>query len=1459
MKKDKELNLGLDIGTNSVGWALLDEDNKLIKKNRFTFWGVRMFEESKDASSTRIARNSRRRLRRRNERIKIIRSIFAEEISKVDKNFFMKMDDSFFNKDDKRNQNEYGDSFGLISYNKFQKNIDENDPGYIFYKKCPTIFHLRKMLVESNKKEDIRLVYLAIHHLIKYRGNFLTPGDEFKQSDTESLKNIFEEFNNINNSIINANDETEGFETDYFEKIKKEFNSEFFEKLEAIINDKYMYKKQKQEELLVLFGTDKNTLCKEYFIPLLVGSKVNISSLKPVKGFKYDKSEIDITKANFEEDIEKNISNVPGYEDLFAFVLKIKEISDFFYLKKLLKGESFLCDAMINKYNEHHKDLNELKRLVKKYDGEEYFDIFRKVANKSKKSEAKLELSNYPAYIGRNNLKNKTQRFKHASRTDFYKYIKPIIEKICKCEAITEQDRLIADNFIRKIENNDFLLRQDSDQNGSLPMQLGLKELKVILKNQSTFYPFLNEISDGISNIDKIVMTYKFKIPYYVGPLSTNRNYSKNSWLIKKNNVKITPWNFDEVVDKANTAEAFINRMQNKCTYLKGDTDYCLPKKSMIFSEYDCLSYLNKVKINGEFLNPSIKKDIFDNVFKKYQKPTKNRLLEYLRVNHGELNILSSQGKELPEIQCDMQAYCDLSRILGSDIVDNNFNDCERIIKYITLFEDKEILESKLLEFSFLNANTIKKIKGLNYPKWSSLSKNLIDGAIRYDDNGTSKSILQIMRETNLNLMEILYNEPYKLALQIDKYNEKYVSKDMTMEEFIEENITVSPIMHRPLSQALLIINEIEKIFGRKIDNYYIECNRTNQAKKKQTKSRYETLKELYASCKQTVLDYKELNEKLDSYMDKLSSDKLYLYFTQFGRSMYTNQPIDFNELVFGTKYDIDHIYPQSLIKDDSLSNRVLVEKEFNNFKSDRFLFEVPTVNIYKLKNELWDKLLDKKLITKEKYRRLTRTSMDEQELDGFVNRQIVSTDQSEKALVDILKLYKKVNPNNIIYSKAENVSMFRKENGLVKSRIANNYHHAHDAYLNVVVGKTLNNYYRTIGVNNFKDYEKIKNMGLTINPIKILRRSRSLKGNIITNVESYMKNSNRDDSFKLLWNTDIELGKPEYKEVVEHIVDETGEVVTKFVPVFRYSDDVTQDFGRIYYDLYKRFDIHETRKTNNTNNMLAKVTIAPKNNGSVPLKNKDNPRGNIEKYGGYMSASYSRYVLVKLINKKDIETTKLVAISRLNDDTNETIAKTRITNYLQSEYSKYKSIEVINWNIKQNVIVEKKKTKSYITGVSGGNFLLMNKNDRNFNYQTLCIIKKMEKVNENIKSGKCFVNKNAFSLNETVNYLTGTEIKMVINQLFGLFSKELYAYSTLNSLLNKRDFDFDSLEIDSLFLFAMQLLSYLKTNERKIIDMSYIGLTKNFGIIVISNVEGCKLVSESVTGYYRKVLFGDK
>ena len=181
-----------------------------------------------------------------------------------------------------------------------------------------------------------------------------------------------------------------------------------------------------------------------------------------------------------------------------------------------------------------------------------------------------------------------------------------------------------------------------------------------------------------------------------------------------------------------------------------------------------------------------------------------------------------------------------------------------------------------------------------------------------------------------------------------------------------------------------------------------------------------------------------------------MRKDKLYLYYTQLGRCMYSGEPIDLADLYDDHKYDIDHIYPQSKTKDDSLQNRVLVKRVLNDNKSDTDPLPSSMRNAKTV--ALWKHLLDLNLISKEKYYRLMRTTpLSAEELAGFIARQLVETRQSSKATAQLLA---QLHPDSeIVYSKAKNVSDFRTENGFVKSRSVNDYHHAKDAYLNIVVG----------------------------------------------------------------------------------------------------------------------------------------------------------------------------------------------------------------------------------------------------------------------------------------------------------------------------------------------------------------------------------------------------------------------
>lgn len=68
----------------------------------------------------------------------------------------------------------------------------------------------------------------------------------------------------------------------------------------------------------------------------------------------------------------------------------------------------------------------------------------------------------------------------------------------------------------------------------------------------------------------------------------------------------------------------------------------------------------------------------------------------------------------------------------------------------------------------------------------------------------------------------------------------------------------------------------------------------------------------------------------------KADFEKYKLWIEQGYRSPYSGQMIKITELFDGAKYNIDHIFPQASITNNSLSNKVVVEVALNKLKSDK-------------------------------------------------------------------------------------------------------------------------------------------------------------------------------------------------------------------------------------------------------------------------------------------------------------------------------------------------------------------------------------------------------------------------------------------------------------------------------------------------------------------------------------------
>lgn len=982
--------LGLDIGTNSVGWAVTDNQYQLCKSHGKELWGVRLFEEANPAQKRRVFRSARRRLQRRKQRIQLVQDFFKEEISAVDTGFYQRLWDSKFWKEDKE----------VMQGNTLFFDKDYSDKEY--HKEFPTIYHLRKALMEEKREFDVRLVYLAIHHIIKHRGHFLFEGQDIKS--VAEFRPVFTSFcEKVGDSLAIDLDITK------------------IDKVETLLKDKTQTKSDKSKELNRLFDAGKQE--KELF-KLLIGLKAKFSDLFDDENLKdAEEKGVSFSDSGFEE---KEDQYRVILEDNFSIIQEAKAIYDWILLADILDGEKSLSSAKIKVYEAHKEDLKLLKKVIKEYFPDRYKEVFMA-------SDFKNDLKNYAAYIGTSEAKKKS------SKDDFYKYLRKILEPKKSVADIAE--------ILSKIEKGNFLPKQVNSDNGVIPKQLHQRELESILKNVSSYLNFLNEKDSYGTVLEKIVAIFNFRIPYYVGPLNDSHKKEdeklKQCWLVKRqSNVPIRPWNFEEVVDLDKSAEVFIKRMTNKCTYLIGKD--VLTKNSLLYSEYTVLNELNNLKINGEPITVVLKNRIFEELFKKYKKVTQKRLKSFLKIDTGlqDFEITGIDG----DFKSSLTSYIDFKNFLETKRLTEE--DVELIISWIVLFgDDKNILKRKIEDkFSFLTNDEKKEILNKRYSGWGRFSREFLTKicAVVDKQSGISLSIISAMRQTNFNLMELL-SKQFHFLDTINSFNEEFLDINENLTYKMVDDLYVSPSVKRQIWQTLTIVKELKKVMGSTPKKIFVEMARSKEENKR-TESRRKKLIDLYRSCKNDERDWIGELEGLDD--SRLRDNKLYLYYTQMGKCMYSGKRIELSDLY--RNYDRDHIFPQSKTIDDSITNNlVLAEKILNAKKTDEYPIS-PEIQAKQL--SFWTILLKNGFITKTKFERLTRTTpLSLDELSNFISRQLVETRQTSKAVAEILK--KQFKDSSIVYVKATLTSRFRKEFDLLKVREINDHHHAQDAYLNIVVG----------------------------------------------------------------------------------------------------------------------------------------------------------------------------------------------------------------------------------------------------------------------------------------------------------------------------------------------------------------------------------------------------------------------
>ncbi|MBQ8749254.1 MAG: type II CRISPR RNA-guided endonuclease Cas9 [Clostridia bacterium] len=1383
------------IGTGSCGFCATDEDYNVLKIKGHHLWGVELFEEANDASERRAKRSARRLVQRQKERLALLQDLFYDEIIKKDKKFFTRLKCSSLWEDDKQ-------ECGIFSRNSlfFDEKFDDKE----FYKIYPTIYHLRKALIQGPAK-DIRFLYLAIHNMLKHRGNFL-----YESVDIGSSSGLVDLFENLAN-IIQEDESFEFLSFSVDEKVKLSLVE-----LENEISARAFKQSWLENKFNTIFEV-KNANQKALF-KAIAGGVVNAKTIFVTKE---NELEFDCKIDNFavEDDVYlKFLVEVENQSESASLIIDIaKQIYSKIIFKRILGNSQYFSFALVEKFENHKRQLKIFKEVMKNFYSEHYKEMF----NIKDSSGELIKLNNYAKYIqGSNYYANKKEIQNKCTREDFYKYVIKVFDS--KPE-MKENPQVL--QILKDIEENNFLLKLRTSANSVIPYQINRNELITILDNSATAYPFLlvsNE--DGLTIKDKIISILEYRIPYFVGPLSTKN--SKNSWIVKKLDEKVLPWNIEKVVDFDKCEEKFIERMQNSCTYLPNEN--VIPKNSLLYSEFMVLQELNNLRVNGERLNKEVKMQLLA-LFKLNGKLTIKQVKNHLR----NVLCLYKQDDELVisginnEFKSNLSIYKNFNAILDGKI-EENIEMVESIINRATLVSDKNRLEKWITEQygNKLTSKQIKDIKGLKISDWARLSRKFLDGIQCVNEKtGEVRTIIEIMRDESLNLMEVIYNYNLDRLLKREDDLDKITYQDVNA-------LYCSPSVKRGIWQSIKIIDEIIKIVDKKPAKIFVEVTRHDEEKKEKD-SRKADLQKKYKAIKNSIQDnIEELKDNL-AKADNLKSERLYLYYTQLGKCMYTGEEISLDNL-FTESYDVDHIIPQSKLKDDSLTNKVLVKRTVNEDKSNRVLSQ----SIIAKQKDFWQLLLKNDLISKEKFSRLIRTEeYTNEELKGFVQRQLVTTNQSVKAVLELLKSV--YGDEAVVYSRAKHVSAFRNcefkfdynidiknmpyydrlSQSLIKLRDLNDLHHAKDAYLNIVVGNVMNEKY----TKKFYLMDEKSNYNFNINNAFV----NDLEGVFVKDKHIPIIIDNMESNSPTVTYLPRTKHGAFYKETIWG--------VNMHQKDFKDLEDIKNQFSK------KQSEVFEW------------------DGGNLPLKSSANPLSNTIKYGRLSDATYSHFLLVEYdkkgkIVKEFIAVPLIYAKDFKSHEDCLNFAKLFVGN---------DNVKIIIPKIMVGTIIKIGNGYFKIAGNTGTNIKLHNFNQLYLPVSLSKYFKLVMKYNENIKkkiamkeeNEKIMIKTNRFAQKA---YLNKVENFALYKELIKHISKSIYQNVSIGNIarqIKARKIDFMSFTLQEQINAINGLLNVI--NGKNGGDLSNLGESKNAGILAISKTiaqdKDYTLLFNSSTGFYKK------
>ena len=576
-----------------------------------------------------------------------------------------------------------------------------------------------------------------------------------------------------------------------------------------------------------------------------------------------------------------------------------------------------------------------------------------------------------------------------------------------------------------------------SDINSHVSNKEWLKEIEVFLSNQ--------KINDNVKN--------KFKELF-----TTIRDFSTGPGRGSKYGL----WEFDpetqEYTKKDEENKTLWDKTIGKCSIYPNENRSIKKSGSAeLFNFLNDLQNTRKISDKSWRISQEEKEKVLNKVLNIVlkEKPTLTKIAKALNINKDDIiwPRKNAKNKEVFEELNNIRTY--YLEVNPSDF--KPWLDPKQLDEVNTLVE----LKRKIRNSDKLQEEIEKLIPKLSSDKIKEIIEKI---------KGSSSSHSFSIKALNKFIIDLFKDEQGMEQMQLSKRIEKQNSNEdscINVGKYIKLNkdkfwnLPISPSSKRAISQTFKVFNKLIKFLEKE---YEIDTVTIEMAREHNSKETRETIKKLQDINKERKDEVdKKIKEDIteENTRENIKDSvryKLYLYYNQEKRDIYTRKEINVNDLInHPENYNIDHIIPYSISYNDSSANKVLTTSSNNKDKDNQtpyqWFSQKGELDLYTELKGWWKDLFKDQ---KKKYSNLIYEGDPAEDYNEFASRALNDTRTSTKFVADCFKEYfnKKHNEANsdkhVLYINGLITNYLRKNTSRYfgeKNRDLYR-HHADDAFL---------------------------------------------------------------------------------------------------------------------------------------------------------------------------------------------------------------------------------------------------------------------------------------------------------------------------------------------------------------------------------------------------------------------------